>query len=52
MKSKIIKYIETEKKLSEHKISMLKNINKDYAKRIVSKEKDFIKFNFNIILNL
>ena len=49
MKNKIKSFIETEKRLSKYKISILQKSDKRYAKRIVLKENDFISFDFSKI---
>ena len=49
MKDKIRKFIKIEKDLSRKKILMLEKVSKPYAKRMIQKEKDFIRFGFNKI---
>ena len=49
MKDKIKIFIKTEKDLSRKKILMLEKVSKPYAKRMIQKEKDFIRFGFNKI---
>ena len=47
MKRKIEEFINTEKRLSSYKISLLKTKSKEYAKRIIKKEQQFLDFDFN-----
>lgn len=45
--SKIKRYIEGEKEISRFRLNALKRLNKPYSKRLIEKEKRFLKFNFS-----